>query len=78
MAQRGILFVSWTFVYYYSLDERGEPLYEGKRLAAVAIGDDAAEGVDGALVEAEVGPGDEPAELDEDPGRLEAQDTEYV
>jgi hypothetical protein len=60
------------------LDKGREPLDEGKRLAAVAIGDDAAEWVDGALVEAEVGPGDEPAELDEDPGGLVAEDTEYV
>lgn len=62
----------------YSLDKGWEPLDEGKGFAAVAIGDDAAEGVDGALVEAEVGPGDEPAELDEDPGGLVAQKTEYV
>lgn len=62
----------------YSLDKGWEPLDEGKSFAAVAIGDDAAEGVDGALVEAKVGPGDKPAELDEDPGRLVAQKTEYV
>lgn len=64
--------------FVYSLDKGWEPLDEGKRLAAVTIGDEAAEWVDGALVEAEVDPGDEPTELDEDPRRLEAQDAEYV
>ena len=64
--------------FVYSLDKGWEPLDEGKRLAAVAICDDAAEWVDSALVEAEVGPGDEPTELDEDPRRLKAQDAEYV
>jgi len=59
----------------YSLDKMREPLYKGKRLAAVTIGDEAAEWVGGALVEAEVGPGDEPTKLDEDPGGLEAEDT---
>jgi hypothetical protein len=62
----------------HSLDKGREPLDKGERLTAVAICDDAAEGVGSALVEAEVGPGDEPTELNEDPGRLETQDTEYV
>jgi hypothetical protein len=53
-------------------------LDKGKRLAAVAVGNGTAKWVDVALVEAEVGPGDEPAELDEDPGGLVAEDTEYV
>lgn len=74
--RNSFLLASLAFV--YSLDKGREPLYEGKRLAAVTIGDEAAEWVDGALVEAEVDPGDEPTELDKDPRGLEAQDTEYV
>lgn len=64
--------------FVYSLDKGREPLDEGKRLAAVTIGDEAAEWVNGTLVEAEVDPGDKPTELDEDPRGLVAQDTEYV
>jgi len=74
----GFLFFFPSVGLVYSLDKGREPLDEGKGLAAVAIGDDAAKGVDGALVEAEVGPGDKPAKLDENPGGLVAQDTEHV
>src|SRR5258706_3016223 len=62
----------------YSLDKGREPLDEGKRLAAVSIGDEAAEWVHGTLVETEVDPGAKPTELAAEPRGLEAQDTEYV
>lgn len=72
----GILFPFVAFV--YSLNKGRKPLYKCKRLAAVTIGNEAAEWVYCALVEAEVGPGNEPSELDEDPRGLVTENTEYV